>query len=208
VAVPLLAGDETRIVALWFSRADSAYSSDVLDMDLDLAVLAPGGAVVASSISAANPFELASFVPPSSGTYTVRLTRQRFDGPSEPLTVAWSTRRDAAQATIRLAPGSQPFEAGLTPTLELAEPFEGAGKSYAAWVSLSGPPGMALPGTGLTQPIGFDWYSELSLLLPGFVGQLDAQGRASASLPLPGVAAAVGRAVGRAAREELALPTA
>jgi hypothetical protein len=98
--IHLAKGDETRVIALWFSDPDSAYSTDVLKMDLDMTVLDPAGQVVASSISLFNPFELVQFIPALSGDFTVRLTRQRFLGSSEPYAIAWSTRQDAAVADV------------------------------------------------------------------------------------------------------------
>ena len=44
----------TRVVALWFSRAGSSYSTDVLDMDLDLTVLDPQGGVDMAAIKQAS----------------------------------------------------------------------------------------------------------------------------------------------------------
>ena len=92
--------DETRVVALWFSNADSSYGTDVLDMDLDMTIEDPSGAVVASSASALNAFEIAAFIPPVTGVYTVKLHNMQFNGTQEMLAVAWTTRQDAATDTI------------------------------------------------------------------------------------------------------------
>jgi len=195
VPLHLLAGEDVRIVALWFGEASSSYASDVLSMDIDLVVLAPGGQVVASSTSASNPFEIAGFRAEQGGTYVVRLTLQRFQGTSEPLALAWSTRSDTATASTGLAPGSAPFAAGETPTLRFAEPYEGAGRGYVAWAALSGPESMPLGASGYTVPAGFDYLAKYSVLLPGFIGTLDAAGQALASFHVPDVPAAVGLAL-------------
>jgi hypothetical protein len=184
VPMPLLAGDETRVCALWFSNPDSAYTTDVLDMDLDLAVLAPSGAVLASSASTVNPFELAAFVPPTTGTYTVRLTRQRFEGTSEPLTVAWTSRSDTAQASLVLSPTPPAFAVGQTPVLELREPFEGGSKAYALTASLSPPNGVAL-FNGFTLPTALDPVTLAVLQWPWSLSQLSPVGGASLPIPIP-----------------------
>jgi len=95
-------GDETRLCAVWSGLADSSYATTVLQMDLDLVVRAPGGAVVASRASTVNPFEIVQFVPPVTGTYTVELTRMRFLGTSEPLALAWTTSWDARTDRVTL----------------------------------------------------------------------------------------------------------
>jgi hypothetical protein len=183
VKLPLLRGDETRVIASWMSRASSSFSTDVLDMDLDLSVLDPNGVPVAVSASPFNPFELASFVPALTGEYTVRLTKQRFTGTSEPLTVAWSSRSDTATARIVLGPGSE-FAVGETPELVIEERYTGANHPYFAWVSVTPASGQSLPG-GYTMPVDFDVLSDLLLGLPNYAGNLDAEGRATLAFALP-----------------------
>jgi len=194
VPVDLRAGDATRVVALWFSNPNDALSTDVLDMDLDMTVLGPDGAVLASSVSAFNPFEIVEVVPVLTGTHTVRLTRQRFNELSEPLTVAWSSRSDTATARIDLAAGSPPFDPGRVPVLQLTEPYEGAGRLSVAWAALAGPSGVPLAG-GFTLPTGVDFLSAYALSLTGFLGQLDGAGRALAPFPLPTSPSTVGISV-------------
>ena len=187
VPMPALAGDDMRVVALWFSNPNAAYTTDVLDMDVDMTILDPAMAVVASSASAANPFEIASFRASTSGTYTVRLSRQRFDGSSEPLSVVWSSRSDSASASVSVLGAGDPFARGKTPTMVFSEPYEGAGRTYVAWASLVGPDGTVFGDNGYTLPAGLGFFSNYSVFLPGFVGTLDANGRAAALLPLPDV---------------------
>jgi Subtilase family len=177
VTMTLKAGDETRVIALWFSNPDDALTTDMLEMDLDLSVLAPGGQVVASSISAVNPFELATFVPTVSGTYTVRLTKQRFDGVSEP--VAWSTRADTATAYLSLAPGAGPIALGTTSAVRLSEPYTAAGQPYLLWAALAPGLELALPG-GFALPVPLDALAYALLTLPGWTGLLDAFGNSPA----------------------------
>jgi len=189
VTMPLRAGDLTRVIALWFSKADDAFSTDVLEMDVDLTVLAPSGGVVASSASAVNPFELALFNPTETGDYTIRLTKQRFDGTSEPLTIAWSSRSDTATSTVSLAPGSS-FAVGETPTLVFEDQYHPGGV-FAAWAALSGAPGVPL-ANGYTLPAAVDAVSDWTLGLPGFVGFLDANGQSQGDMPLPPAPSFVG----------------
>jgi hypothetical protein len=106
--------DPTRIMALWFSDPDAAYSTDLLKMDLDMTVLDPQGQVVASSANAFNPFELLKLTPTTSGVYTIRLTRIRFDGTSEPYTIAWSSRLDEAVANVTFATTTPSLGSSLT----------------------------------------------------------------------------------------------
>jgi hypothetical protein len=192
VPMTVLAGEDVRVVALWFSNPNAAFSTDVLEMDLDMAVLDPDQIVVTSSASALNPFEIASFQAQKNGIYTIRLSKIRFDGSSEPLSVAWSTRSDSAVASISLASGSAPFAAGQTPTLQFHEPYEGAGKFYLAWAALNAPFGFPVGTSGYTLPTSFDSYLLFTLNLPGMVGTLDLDGRAVANLPIPGLPQAVG----------------
>jgi hypothetical protein len=184
ISIELDAGDDVRVCALWFSNPDASYSTDVLDMDLDMTVLDPLGDPVAASTSTTNPFELAFVRNAVGGTYTVRLTQQRFDGVSEPLSVVWSTRSDTATATVDLAGGSADFAIGNNPTLLFEEAFEGAGRTYISWAALAGAPGVPM-GAGFTLPIASDFLTPYSLGLPGFFGTLDGAGQATASFPLP-----------------------
>lgn len=181
VSVDLAEGDETRVIALWFSNPDTALSTDVLEMDLDLAVIGPGGAVHAASASAVNPFELASFVPPVAGTYTLRLTRQRFDGVAEPLTVAWSSRSDTATARLRVADGAPPIAQGVSTSIEVGEHYEGSQRAFAVWASAG--PGFegGLPG-GFGLPAPIDALAVATLADPAWSGTLDALGD---SPPIP-----------------------
>lgn len=185
VTADLLAGDETRVVALWFSNANSAFSTDVLDMDLDMAVVDPSGSVVASSTSTVNPFEIASFIPSTSGTYEFRLTKQRFDGISEPLTVAWSTRADTATATVQLAGGTTDIAIGSSTTIEVEEPYSGAFRGYGVLFSSTPGPGIPVAG-GWTMPVAFDATAQNFLSsTPEASGTLNANGQASVPLVAP-----------------------
>ena len=179
--LPLAAGDETRLVALWFSLADSSYATDVLQMDVDLTVEAPGGAVVASSASTRNAFEIVAFVPPVTGTYTVKLHRQRFDGSSEPLAIAWSTRRNAATDVVTLTGSGQ---IGTTLGIEFFDRYH-PGSIYLGLASLVGAPATVPVGTKKILDLGLDALLVASPGLPGFAGLLPANGRAQTTLSLP-----------------------
>jgi len=185
VPIELVAGQETRVIALWFSAADEAYTTDVLELDVDLVVLGPGGLPLASSASALNPFELASFVAPTSGTYTARLTLQRFDGTVEPLTVAWSTKNDAGTAQIRLREEGDDFAIGQAPTFEVGDRWIGAGAGYRLWLALDGSAGTSPLANGFVLPLEFDGLSVSSQAFPGFNGTLPATGMARIQLHIP-----------------------
>jgi hypothetical protein len=197
VTMKLLRGEETRVVALWFSNADSSYSTDVLDMDLDMVVLDPSGNPVASAASATDAFEIASFTPPVGGTYTVRLTKQRFDGTSEPLTVAWSGRNDSGSAEIShvTGPGFPPLSIGRIPRLGIRDRYVGAGSPYVAWGAVSPPKGIPLGG-GFVAPMGWDFLSPFTLNYPNMVGVLPASGQQLASFPIPNEPSLIGIVIG------------
>jgi len=180
VSVPLVRGDETRLCAVWFSQADSAYATDVLQMDLDLTVWF-GGTLVATSASAANPFELVQFVPPQTGTYTIRLQNQRFLGASEPLALAWCTRRDAATNEVVVTGSKIP---GGTANYEFVDVYH-PGASYLAVLSITPSPATTQVGPKKVLDLGYDGVTDLSLSLPGFAGVLGANGRANAVLAIP-----------------------
>lgn len=180
VSVPLARGDETRLCAVWFSQADSAYATDVLQMDLDLTVWL-GSTLVASSASAANPFEIVQFVPPQTGTYTIRLQNQRFLGASEPMALAWCTRRDAATNEVVVTGSKVP---GGTANYEFVDVYH-PGASYLAVLSITPSPATTQVGPKKVLDLGYDGVTDLSLSLPGFAGVLGANGRANAVLAIP-----------------------
>lgn len=180
VQVQLVANDETRICGVWFSRADSSYSTDVLDMDLDL-VVRLGNTVIAASASQDNAFEIVQFVPPVSGTYTLRFQRQRFDGASEPFAVAWVDRRNAATNEVVVTGNLTP---GGTAMFEFVDTYH-PGAQYLAALSMIGPPATMPVGPLKVVEIGLDPIVQASVSVPGFGGVLGGNGRANASLVLP-----------------------
>lgn len=190
VQVPLVANDETRVCAVWFSLANSAYTTDVLQMDLDLTVWL-GSSLVASSTSAANPFEIVQFVPPQTGTYTVRLQNMSFLGASEPFALAWSTRRDAATDEVVVTGNVVP---GGSANFEFIDPYH-PGASYLAVLSLTAAPATVAVGPKKVLELGFDGITQLSLSLPGFAGVLGSNGRANAVLAIPSLPWLTGFAV-------------
>ena len=151
VSTLLVAGDETRVCAVWFSLADSSYSTDVLQMDLDLTVRL-GTTTLAASASATSAFELVQFVPPVTGIYTFRLQRQQFLGQSEPFALAWVTRRDAA--TNEVVIGGNPTPGG-TVTFEFRDPYH-PNAAYLAALAFTGPPATVPVGDGRVFDFGFD----------------------------------------------------
>ena len=90
------AGDRTRLAIAWSARANSAYTSTVLDADLDITILQgsnqTSGTSFGSSSSVANNFEIVEFTPTVGGTYTIRINDWRFNGSSERVGIAWSQR--------------------------------------------------------------------------------------------------------------------
>jgi hypothetical protein len=180
-------GDETRIIALWFSNPDSAYSTDVLEMDVDLAVLDPNNIVVASSANAFNPFELVQFVPTKTGVYTVRLTKTKFLGTSEPYTIAWSTRQDAAVADVTFT-GTPSLGTNLQTNFRSRYDKN---VSFLGAVSLYSSPSTIPISAGRVLPLGRDRFALYSLgnnlptFLSGYWGTLDATGQATGTFKIP-----------------------
>jgi len=186
VTFDAVVGQSVRVVALWQSQANGTYTSDLLEMDLDLVVLDPSGTPLASSASPFNAFEIAGFDAPSSGTYTVRLTRQRFDGISEPLSVVWSFANDTGHAQIVYAPGSPAIKVGSRPIFRFRDRYTGAGKPYQAIASTALTPDGTPPiGSGFILPVGYDGFASYSAGLPGFGGTFGALGSTRASLLIP-----------------------
>ncbi len=178
-------GDETRVVALWFSTADSSFATDSLLMDLDLVVLDPSGSVVASAASATDPFEVVQFIPAQSGTYTVRMQNQSFQGTSEPFAIAWTTRQDAATDEVQaVGDGS----IGSTIQINWLDPYH-PGEIYVGLFSLTPYPAVTPIGANRILPFGFDGLSQATFAGPsGFIGTLDASGAASMSFAVPPIA--------------------
>lgn len=179
-SIPLVANDETRLCAAWFSHADASYTTDVLQMDLDLTVWF-GSTLLASSASQSNPFEIVQFVPPSTGIYTVRLHNQQFLAASEPFALAWVHRRNAATNEVVLGGSATP---GGTVTFEFVDTYH-PGQGYIGLLSITPPPATIAVGPGKVLDCGYDGITDLGLLLPGFLGNLGANGRANTSLPIP-----------------------
>jgi hypothetical protein len=96
IDVFLRGGDKTRIAIAWSSNANVGYTTDILDADLDLAVFAGSGQTSGTSFGFSSSFndnfEIVEFVPPVTGTYTVRINDFRFDGTTERVGLAWTQK--------------------------------------------------------------------------------------------------------------------
>ncbi|MBL7008936.1 MAG: S8 family serine peptidase [Planctomycetes bacterium] len=182
-------GSETRVCALWFSNANSSYSTDVLDMDVDLVILDPAGNSVASSANTKNGFEILKFTPTTSGWHTARLVKQRFNGASEPFCVTWSAKYDSAEAVCGMA-GSPRI--GATVSLEFEARFQ-PGKWYQARLSRGTLPKFVSLGSGHILPVAQDGAYAWSASQPGFAGTLNASGQASATASIPNNPAMIGQ---------------
>ncbi|MSR75741.1 MAG: hypothetical protein EXS14_09775 [Planctomycetes bacterium] len=101
----LQAGDKCRVVLSWGSQANAAYTTDVLDADLDLAIFlgagVTAGATLATSVSFDNSYEIVEFCPSVTGWHTVRVNDYRFDGASEYYGIAWSQHAQGRYARFR-----------------------------------------------------------------------------------------------------------
>lgn len=183
------AGDETRVCALWFSKANSAYTTDFLEMDLDMSILDPNQNVVATSASALNPFEIVQFIPPTTGTYTVRLSNIRFDGSSENLAVAWCSRMDAAEGTVGMT--GQP-KIGDTVTMHWDQRYH-PNAFFQAHASFGSLPNTVDLGGGFVLPLAADAVYTKTGNMPASSGTLNGSGAADSVVVLPNNPGLVGR---------------
>ena len=181
VTFPAAAGNDVRVCGLWFSKANSSYSTDVLEMDLDLVILDPSGATVASSANALHAFEILKFTPSATGYYTARFVNQRFDGASENIGIAWSSRMDTAESVISVA---APAHVGTSVTVEFKAPYQ-PNKWYQAHISGASLPSTTALGNGYILTVANDSTFAWSAGLPGFNGTLNASGNASTNMSIP-----------------------
>lgn len=86
------ANKKVRAVIAWNSKSTGPYGTDSLKVDLDMRVKNPSGVVVGSSLSHDNNYEIVEFKSTISGTYTVEISKIRWDSgyPSERLGYAYS----------------------------------------------------------------------------------------------------------------------
>ena len=83
-------GDLIRIAITWFSNADSSYSLDSLDTDLDLRIKSPNNQYISGvgSLSFDNNYEMVEFVAPQAGIYKIAVRKVRASEPSNWLGIA------------------------------------------------------------------------------------------------------------------------
>jgi subtilisin family serine protease len=77
------AGQKVRVVAVWSHKMPLGNASTEPTSDLDLIVFRPGGALVASSTSFDNSYEIVEFTAPATGTYTARISNFRSSAGAE-----------------------------------------------------------------------------------------------------------------------------
>jgi len=87
----LTAGVRTRVALVWDTNPNYASYASRPGADLDLQVIRPGGAVVASSVSFDNTYEIVDFTSPVSGSYTLRVIKFRCN--ASPNWFAWAWHR-------------------------------------------------------------------------------------------------------------------
>lgn len=83
VNVDVEAGQRVRAVISWDSNANSGYTTDDLEADLDLRVYSPSGSFVTSSTSSDNSYEIVEFTASVSGSYRFNVNDFSFDGTTE-----------------------------------------------------------------------------------------------------------------------------
>jgi hypothetical protein len=77
------AGEIVRVAVVWAHKSPGGDTLTGPTTDLDLTVLAPGGAFVGGSASFDNTFEIVRFTAPVTGTYTARISNFRSSPGSE-----------------------------------------------------------------------------------------------------------------------------
>lgn len=187
----LKSGDRTRVCAAWQSLANATYTTDTLQADLDITILAgqnvTSGTSYGSSASFNNNFEIVEFTPPTTGWYTVRVNDYSFTGTSETLGIAWSQKyEDTSHFRLR------PWNSETNP---IGGPTMGNASYYLDPVAPSSPsaPYVVLPSGTITvgfnfsdqtfSPLDFDIWTQLffdtlpsPIFWPGSIGTLGASG--------------------------------
>ncbi|HJM39485.1 MAG TPA: S8 family serine peptidase [Planctomycetota bacterium] len=181
ITIPAAAGQEVRVCGLWFSKANSSYSTDVLDMDLDLYILDPMGNSIAQSANAYNAFEILKFTASVSGYHTARLVKKRFNGTTEPFCLSWSDRLDSGEAEVRIL-GTP--KVGSSFTLELDTRYSPS-QWFELRVSGSTFPRSVDIGSGYVLPLANDGAFAWSTNQSNFSGSLDSAGQANITTSIP-----------------------
>jgi len=88
----LVAGKKTRVAIVWDSNPNYASYETRPGADLDLRVLAPGGAIADQAGSYDNTYEIVEFTPTTTGNYTLQISI--FDCFYTPSFVGWAWTRD------------------------------------------------------------------------------------------------------------------
>ena len=91
-----ISGQTVRVALSWDATPSGlpVYTNDQLLADFDLYVYGPDNALVASSDSSVQPFEVVQFTAPKTGTYTVKIKRYSFTGVTEYFGTAFTTSSD------------------------------------------------------------------------------------------------------------------
>lgn len=84
------AGQRVRVVLTWAHKTPLGDTMTEPTTDLDLQVLQPGGALLRSSLSADNSYEIVEFTAPVTGTYTARIINFRASAGTEYIALAVS----------------------------------------------------------------------------------------------------------------------
>lgn len=84
------AGQRVRVVLTWAHKTPLGDTMTEPTTDLDLQVFQPGGALLRSSLSADNSYEIVEFTAPVTGTYTARIVNFRASAGTEYIGLAVS----------------------------------------------------------------------------------------------------------------------
>ena len=84
------AGQRLKVVVCWDSNPNAGYTDDPLEADIDLDLIDPFGAVIASSSSYDNSYEVVDVDVTTAGVYKARLGYRTWDGGSEYVAGAWT----------------------------------------------------------------------------------------------------------------------
>ncbi len=102
-------GERVRFVINWLSNPAAGYTSDPLPADLDLTALRASGALITTSSSIDNSFEIVDFIAPATETYSFRISKFTYSGGSTYLGAGWW------RGTYRIAPDAPYLDPKATP---------------------------------------------------------------------------------------------
>lgn len=101
-------GERVRVAIAWDSNPAADYSTDPLQADLDLRVTNSAGALISTSTSINNSYEIVEFIAPTSDNYNLRINDSSFAGAQEYVGIAWWLGHRLLSPDAQLSYGTPP----------------------------------------------------------------------------------------------------